>query len=289
MTKSIRRVSICFVLAIALAFTMMPMAAQPAKAAEGVPAGAVTMPASKTFDMKTVKEAKINFGDTSFDSYYYFEVKPMKTGTITLSGSADYPVSGYVALCNASKKVLSKDSKTNDGTWFWTGSSTNYLRTVHFGVKKGKTYYIRIAKCRVTSYAKDANNQYVHIGYLKWTNTAVKSAKYGKKKSKAVKIKKKKTKTGLFVAGTTKAQWYKMKINKKKATITLTSTKNCGAIKAKVYYKGYSKWLTTTTSASRSGSYYKVKLTGINRNVGTVYVKVFPEYKTSGSYKLKWK
>ena len=50
---------------------------------------------------------------------------------------------------------------------------------------------------------------------MKVTNTAIKE-KSGKKKSKAVLIKKKKTKKGTIVAGEKRTDWYKFKVTKKK-------------------------------------------------------------------------
>ena len=75
MAKSIKRVSICFVLALALVVTMMPLAAQPAKAADRTAAGAVVMPASRELTLAQGKATKINFGTTyDYQNYYYFKI-----------------------------------------------------------------------------------------------------------------------------------------------------------------------------------------------------------------------
>ena len=289
MAKSLKKTSICFVLAIALAFTMIPLAAQPAKAATANAA----MGAGKTITLSQGVDTLIDFGSTSDFDYnndtYYFKINPTKTGTITLSGNAAYPVSGYVSLCNASKKVISKDSKKSKGAWFWSDSSTAYFRTVHFGVKKGKTYYIRIADCS-PKFVYEVGN-YKVLGTLKWTNKAVKNIKYGKTKKKALTIKRNKKKAGVIKAGSKKPQWYKINVNKKSAKIYLTSTKNCGKIKADVYYRlhgSYGKWMKTTIYAYRDGAYYYSTISGTTK-VRRVYIKVYPGSSTSGAYTLKWK
>lgn len=123
MAKSIRRVSLCFVLAIALVFTMMPLALQPAKAAE---ATTLDMSSATTAELKVNVPTKLYFGgSTTYDNDYYFKIRPTKTGIITVSGSK---LSGYVDLCNASKKVVSKDSKSY-GSYFSADSSFPYQRT----------------------------------------------------------------------------------------------------------------------------------------------------------------
>lgn len=289
MAKSLKRTSICFVLAIALAFTMMPLAAQPAKAATAK----ATMGAGKTLTLTEGVDTLVDFGATSDFDYnndtYYFKIYPKKTGIIKVSGNVAYPISGDVALCNASKKVISKDSKKSKGAWFWTDSSTAYFRTVYFGVKKNTIYYIRIADCS-PKFVDEAGIS-KRMGTLKWTNKAVKNIKYGKTKKKALTIKRNKKKAGVIKAGSKKPQWYKINVNKKSAKIYLTSTKNCGKIKADVYYRlhgSYGKWMKTTIYAYRDGAYYYSNISGTTK-VRRVYIKVYPGSSTSGAYTLKWK
>ena len=187
--------------------------------------------------------------------------------------------------------MISKDSKTSKGVWFWSKAPTPYFRTVHFGVKKNQVYYIRITDCSPTSIWNESEVKYEDIGTLKWTNKAVTNIKYGKTKKKAVTIKKNKAKNGVIKAGSRKAQWYKINVNKKNVKIYLTSKKNCGKINATIYYRAYGsygKWMTSKIYAYRDGSYYGRELYGGNK-IKRVYIKVTPGYKTSGAYKLKWK
>ena len=296
MAKSIRRVSLCFVLAIALVFTMMPLALQPAKAADRSAAGAVTMPASKTMALIQGVNTKINFGTTyNYDSYYYFQIKPTKTGYITVT--SDY-ISGYnVALCNASKKLASRESKSLDD-FYSAGSSYAYQKVLCYGVKKGKTYYIRVKGAsgeRTSDTAAYPNySDRPFIGSIKWTNSAVKGIKYGKSKKKAVVLKKNKTRKGVVLAGVTKHQWYKIKTSKKKVKISFYAKNNCGTIYARVHYRTYGshgKWLKGRLFAMRGDSHYKDAgtITKYTKKTATYYVEVYPDYKASGAYTLKWK
>lgn len=293
MTKSIKRVSLCFVLAIALAFTMMPLTAQPASAADKTVAGAVTMPASKTLTLAQGKATKINFGTTyDSDSFYYFKIKPTKTGYITIT--SDYIHGSKVALCNASKKLVSRSDKGYDD-FYSAGSQYAYQKVLNYGVKKGTTYYIRVQGASTDRTSDTAlyesYTDIPYIGTIKWTNTAVKSIKYGKTKKKALVIKKNKKKNGVIKAGSTKHQWFKIKTAKKKIKISFSAKYNCGTIYARVHYKSYGKWYKSRMFAMRSTDGYKNACT-LTKNTSkkvTYYVEVYPNYKASGAYALKWK
>ena len=288
MAKSIRRVSLCFVLAIALVFTMMPLALQPAKAAE---ATTLDMSSATTAELKVNVPTKLYFGgSTTYDNDYYFKIRPTKTGIITVSGSK---LSGYVDLCNASKKVVSKDSKSY-GSYFSADSSSPYQRTVCFGVNAGKTYYIHIKSLSAYDDYDMYQHLYIASATLKWTNSAVKGIKYGKTKKKAVVLKKNKTRKGVIKAGVTKHQWYKIKTSKKKIKISFYAKNNCGTIYARVHYRTYGshgKWLKGRLFAMRGGSHYKDAgtITKYTKKKATYYVEVYPDYKASGAYTLKWK
>lgn len=132
---------------------------------------------------------------------------------------------------------------------------------------------------------------YIASATLKWTNSAVKGIKYGKTKKKAVVLKKNKTRKGLIKAGITKHQWYKIKTSKKKIKLSFYAKKNCGTIYARVHYKSYGRWQKGKLFAMRGDSHYKDMgtLTKNYRGKATYYVEVYPDYKASGAYTLKWK
>lgn len=196
----------------------------------------------------------------------------------------DYTCGNAIALCNSNKKMISRaDANRDDFYAYAEVAASKYQPVVYYGVKKNTVYYIRV---KGASTKKEANNQH-YIGTVKWTNFAVKGIKYGKKKRMAVALKKNKVKNGVFLAGNRKAQWYKISTKKTINRIILTANKNCGTIKAKVYYKRYGRWTSTIITGSRSGSYYYLKR--YSGKIKKAYVKVYPDYKSSGAYKLKWK
>lgn len=189
----------------------------------------------------------------------YFAFKAIANGYITTMGDTN---AGYckVAICNSSKKVLSGDT---------------YLRYQPvYGVKKGTTYFIRVT----SSYSSKG-------GYIfKVTNSKI-TEKSGKKKSKAVTIKKGKTKKGTIVAGSSQADWYKFKkTNKKKMVITVKGRTN-DTIKVTVY-KGKKKYTSFTFNYSSGGK----KVTCYNYPKGTYYIKIQrANSASSGWYSVKWK
>lgn len=216
-----------------------------------------------------------------YDNVTYFELKPSKTGFITFT--AWY--SGYTALCDSNKKVVSIGSYS--GGDYLSGLSTfPYQRTISYGVKAGKTYYLMM-----TGMPNEKNEDGIYTATVKWTNTKVKSSKYGAKKSKSVAIKRGKTVKGLFVAGNKKGQWFKITNKQKKTKITFTSKNNNDKLKVLVYYKSFNKWYKSTHYVYRSDSGYKNVLTGtVSRKIKhTYYLKVYPDGKSSGMYTLKWK
>ena len=125
---------------------------------------------------------------------------------------------------------------------------------------------------------------------------AIKESKYGKKRSKAVKIKKKKVQKGLMITGAQKTHWYKFK-NKKKHKVSLTivsdlqDTGKFGGIKL-TFYKGKKSYGTRTIFTNDKS--VKTVLTPYNTlsrklTKGTYYIKIAPYNKASGTYTLKWK
>lgn len=164
------------------------------------------------------------------------------------------------ALCNSSGKLLSRESYAKQGAVY--------------GVKKGKTYLIRV------------NSSTNYDGYCAFMAKCTKvSEKSGKKKSKAVTIKKKKTKKGTIEAGSSQADWYKFKLTKKKKT---TITVKCAANEKIVVrvYKGKKKIDSATMYGNK-----KLTIRSVGKwPKGTYYIKIARGSKTSsGYYEVKWK
>ena len=250
------------------------------------PDGSIEMPGKKTLEIEEGRTVKINFG-TKVDSqsYYFYKIKASKTGYIKFMD--DYSSGNCLTLCSATKNVISKsDSQYDD--WFDYGGMSKFERFINYGVKKGKVYYIRVKGASTKKMKKGAP----YVGSVRWSSVSVKAAKYGKGEKGAVKIKAGKMYKGLFIAASRKAQWFKIKAGKKKKIrIRLYARHNCGSMLAQVRYKSKGNWKTKSLTAMRSTSLWKdsctVKFDG--DKAGPCYVKVYPSYKESGMYKLKWK
>ncbi|WP_415929149.1 hypothetical protein [Zhenpiania hominis] len=192
----------------------------------------------------------------------YFKVRATSAGYITVQANN---LSGNVTLMNSSKKKALSNAV----------SARDYSPTkVTFGVKKG-TYYIKAKN-------NDTNDG---IYQIKYTNKRIKE-KSGKKKSRAVLLKKKRTKKGTIVAGEKRTDWYKFRVTKRKTVrITMKGATN-DELKVAVY-KGGRNIGRGTLYESRGG----VKLKSLGKlSKGTYYIKVYRgNKKSSGWYSLSWR
>lgn len=190
----------------------------------------------------------------------HLKFKATSTGYVTVYTKG---FSGKITLRNSKKKSLSN-----------AVSVSTYSPNVVFGVKKGTTYYLRTA----SNYNSDGGFQ------IRYINSKI-TEKSGKKKSKAVTIKAKKTKKGNIIAGSSQADWYKFKLTKKKnIRITMKgATNNKMSI---AIYKGGKK-LKTSSFYNTTKS---LTIKGSRLTKGTYYIKVYRGTKTSsGWYSLTWK
>ncbi|MCQ4635677.1 pre-peptidase C-terminal domain-containing protein [Anaerovorax odorimutans] len=190
----------------------------------------------------------------------YFKFKATQTGYLSVDCSESY---NKITLCNSKKKALS--NATNAG---WTPT---------YGVKKGTTYYVKVA----------AGSNY-YGGYQFYVTNKKITEKSGKKKSKAVTIKKKKTKKGTIIAGSSQADWYKFKLSgKKKFTLTMKGATN-NTLKVAIYKKNGKK-VGKASKFPYNGK--KLTITPYGKLAkGTYYIKVYRGTKTSsGWYSLSWK
>lgn len=192
----------------------------------------------------------------------YFKFKAKNTGYLQVLSTKD---AGYnkVTLCNSKKKALSNSL------------AVRYAPT--FGVKKGTTYYVKIAS--------NFNSEGSYL--FKATNTKI-TEKSGKKKAKAVNLKKNKTVKGTIIAGNGQEDWYKFKLSgKKNVKITMKGATN-DSIKVQVYHDN--KKISGTSGTFRyTNKSYTVKSIG-KWSKGTYYIKISRgNKKSSGYYTLSWK
>lgn len=190
----------------------------------------------------------------------YFAFKAVATGYVTVKASEEYT---KVAICNSSKRVLS-------GYTYTTYAPT-------YGVQKGKWYYFKVE----SSYNSEGGYRFVV------TNNKI-SEKSGKKKSKAVTIKKKKTKKGTILAGSKQADYYKFKLTGKKSVRIYMKGRTNDKMKITVY-KGGKRVGSYTYAYYNNGRTLTLKSYGKWKK-GTYYIKISRgNTKSSGWYSLKWK
>ncbi len=188
----------------------------------------------------------------------YFKFKATSTGYVTC-----YTSDGFIkiALCNSGKKALS--------------GSTYARYNPTYGVKKGKTYYFKVA----SSY----NSEGMYAFKVK--NNKI-SEKSGKKMSKASTLKRNSTRKATITAGSSQADYYKLKLTGKKSLKIYMKGRTNDKLKITVY-RGKKKISTRTYYNNYKA--YTLKSNG-KWPKGTYYIKVSRgNSKSSGWYSLKWK
>lgn len=236
-------------------------------------------------DNRTLTAGKYTYssavkGTSNTTTALYYKIQPSKTGTIAVSLKeyGDSYSTGYVTLYNSSKTRLS-DQK------IWYNSSNSNYR-VYFGVKAGRTYYIKVENC----YGVYSN------GYcygVKYTNTSATDRNIGTK-SKAKKLYRKGDYTSsLFVASTsTSTDWYKFYVSSKRKTVIKLDTTGIksGDIEVSVYRGSKKIGSTQTIGDYSNGAEYTITYgtTYGKASSGTYYVKVRKLRYTSGKYKIKY-
>lgn len=204
---------------------------------------------------------KLVVGQKNAKQINYFKYEATATGYIRTYANEEisrrYGVK--VTLCNSSKKALSTAA-------FIRNNPT-------YGVRKGKTYWIRLTN----SYS---NSDGFYAFQIKSVKIAEKS---GKTLKKAVTVKRKKVVKGTIEAGVNQADWYKFKLTGRKAvTISLTGGTD-GEFKFTVY-RG-----TKRVDSKNAPKNFKGTLKSRGKwPKGTYYIKVQRVGKTSGYYSMKW-
>ena len=202
-------------------------------------------------------------GTVNYVKYKATQTGYLKTSTDTSSKMVK------ITLCDKSKKSLSGESLASEEPTY--------------GVKKGKTYWIKLKNPWSTS-----------AGYYTFTlnNGKVKESKAGKSQKKAVTIKKNKNIKGWIEAGKKEgkqADWYKFNLTGKKSV--------------KIYMKGGTNDKINVTVYEKIGSRTrKIGTRTVNNNFnniipsrgkwskGTYWIKISRgTAKSSGYYTLKWK
>lgn len=222
-------------------------------------------------DLTFGKASVVYQNDSS--TWVYHKIKAKQTGSlqVTVADSEDNYV--YVKLANNRKKDLTEYDMTK-------------LGTIHFGVQKGKVYYIATKANQDAMYGVQAKNVKIN-------------EKSGSKQSKAVKVKRNKTVKGVHIANNkTGTDWYKFTLpSKRKFKLTVTG----GATDSVSSSYGYSSDLKVEIiPANKRQILYGARTyvvngykTGIESkgtlSAGTYYIKVSKESKkSSGWYTLKW-
>ena len=225
---------------------------------------------------------------------HYIRFKAENNGYITIKmtdASKKYTPEGYLTFCNSAKKALGQKREvwSTDSKY---GKAPYYTRS--FGVKKGKTYYIKI---------ESSAGVKVTATFKKVTKSKCNS------KSSAKTLKAKTTAKGIIIAGEKTVDWYKIKLTgNKKVMLTYTAKTNgdtdnsgikisfCKA-DGSLYTAGSSTqapssdWVSPWTSSGWSKYCRKYLISGKETGLaaGTYYVKVERYNKTSsGYYTLKW-
>lgn len=208
---------------------------------------------NKTWSVVGLKNSQTN----------YFKFKATYNGYVTVSTDKLY---GKVTLLSSSKNTTYSNAISA-----YPKSNAN----ITYGVKKGTTYTLKVT----------SNSNSDGMYRIKYSNKSV-TEKSGTSRSKAVTVSRNSTKKGFIAAGSSQADWYKIKLTKSTLKITLSGG-TCDKIVAKLYNSKGKAVSSSTASISRSG--YNYYLSGKNLKKGTYYIKVYrANSKSSGYYNLKW-
>lgn len=224
--------------------------------------------------------------------YVYVGFKPAKTGFVTFkmtnASSVAELTTGYVALCDSKKKLISSQD------FFRDDKKESSYNNVTYGVNKGTKYFLRVELD--TRYAAGTSIKATFKSQSKVSTSSWKKAK-SLKKNKAAK--------GIMIANkNNKADWYKINLTKNQQLKLIYNVKTNGDSekggfrfvlydsKKKLVVKGDPyDYVSRYHLEQGTVTYY----TGSKSNPkpmpkGTYYVKVENASKlSSGYYELKWK
>lgn len=217
--------------------------------------------------------------------YIWISYQPKYDGYLTIQNvnAGNVPANGYLALYNKTKGiVLSSKSIAYSGKYGSSKKTAEYWTKNVFGLKKGETYFIRVKAFTPVT---------LKSSFKRVTD------KSGALQSKALNIKKNKTKTGLIPAGGTTPDWYKLTLKKNQKIQLYYNIHTKGSFQLSLYSgrrRLGSKVLSTQgaqkMTISRQVTDSKGKKTTKAMNKGTYYIKMEPANSlANGYYTLKWK
>ena len=212
------------------------------------------------------------------DSYARFRIKPSRSGCVQVDlKEYGYNTSGgYVTLLNKNGK------KVSDKLWYYSDSDSSY---VVFGVKKGKTYYLKVSGCSGTY-----DNCYAYGIKYKTKKATLRSKITKKSKAKKLTRKAKYISTVMLANNSSGNQWYKFKVTKKRKTVIKVNATRVKSGTTKIYVYCGSKKIgedqvyngkINTYTITNSTTYGKAKK-------GTYYIKIHKNKKANGVYKIKY-
>lgn len=201
----------------------------------------------------------------------WFKIKAEKSGvmTVTLKEYGYSSSNGDVKLYNADKKVRSETVR-------YSSSGTK----VNFGVKKGRTYYLK-----VTNSCGSSSEAY-KFG-VRYTISSATDRNIGSK-SKAKRLYRKDDSTkSLFVAANeNSSDYYKFTVKTARKTKITVKTNNItsGYVIMRLYNSKGKFMEKLELPAQREGCFF----TDFNLSKGTYYVKITKSLKASGAYTIRW-
>lgn len=231
------------------------------------------------------KNITIREGETfkKAKEYIWISYQPKADGYLTIQNVnvGNVPANGYLALYNKTKSVaLSSRSIAYSGKY--SGKNSSFWTKNVFGLRKGETYYIRVKAYTVVT--------------LKSSFKKVQD-KAGALQSKALNVKKNKTKTGLIPAGGTTPDWYKINLTKNQKIKLYYNIRTKGSFRLSLYTgrrRLASRVVSSQGEQKMTIAVEKIDTKGKRTykalQKGTYYLKVEPETSlSSGYYTIKWK
>lgn len=207
----------------------------------------------------------------------WFKVKPSKSGLmkVYLQECGYESTYGNVTLYNADKKAVSEK----------ISYSTSRNNEICFGVKKSRTYYLKVENC----YGSSAESYAYGVRY---TISGMTDKAYSSK-SKAKVLKRKASSTAnLFTASTgTATDWYKINVSaKRKSEIKINASWIESGYLTVTVYKGSKKIGTGKVYAGNGNTFQITYGTTYGKaNKGTYHIKVVKSKKANGKYTIQYK
>jgi hypothetical protein len=202
----------------------------------------------------------------------YYKIQPLYSGSISFTG-----VTGNVQLTNVGKVPVSENVNV-------ISTAGTYLKYANFGVQAGTTYYVKVTPA---SYDLYNGHYYLNAIYQNYSSRG----SYGTSKSSASKMSKSTKRYGYLPAtGFNNEKWYKFTTNQKTFTLYFDAiTDNALHVAMYTKVKGGKTQLNTLDMTRSSVYAQSLRLYTHTKKTKTVYLKVYPNYMSSGEYQIYWK